>query len=102
LVARPAPGKKQEIDALCQNNHLTITTTTNVTAATVFLDSRLIDFSKPVSMEINAKTSSRKLRPSLLTLCQTMANRGDPELAFTAEIDLNLAPPPSTASASTK
>jgi hypothetical protein len=95
----PAPGKKQEIDALCRENHLTVTTTTNVTAATVFLDSRLIDFSKPVAVDINAKTSALKLKPSLLTLCQTMAMRGDPELAFTAKIDLDLSPPPSTASA---
>ena len=36
------PGKEKEIDATCRDNHLTVTTTT-VTNATIFLDSRLID-----------------------------------------------------------
>jgi hypothetical protein len=85
-----APGKEQEIDANCLDNRLVISTSPNVTSAAVLLDSRLIDFQKPVTVELNGKSSTRKLQPSLLTLCQTLQRRGDPELAFTAEISLPL------------
>lgn len=86
----PAPGKQQQIDASCRNNHLTVTTTTNVTAINLLLDRRLVDFDKPVTLELNGKNSLRTLRPSLRTLCETLLTRGDPELAFTAKIELNL------------
>jgi hypothetical protein len=85
----PKPGKKQEIDATCHNNHIVVTAT-NVAAATVWLDSRLVDFKKPVTLEVNGHTSSVKPKPSLETLCQSLASRGDPEFAFTAKIDLTL------------
>jgi transglutaminase-like putative cysteine protease/pimeloyl-ACP methyl ester carboxylesterase len=91
----PSPGGGKEIDALCRDNHLTVTTRNDVTAATILLDSRLIDFKKPVTLEFNGQTSTHKLRPSLRTLCETMQRRGDPELAFTAQIDL---PPPDSSS----
>ena len=87
----PAAGKKREIEATYRDNHVTMTTTTNVPAVTVLLDSRSINFSKPVVVEFNGEKSSHKLQPSLRTLCETLLRRGDPELAFTAEI--NLAPP---------
>lgn len=85
-----APAKEQEIDATCRNNHLTVTTTPNVKSATVLLDSRLVDFTKPVTLEVNGVKSERRFTPSLRTLCETLARRGDPDLAFTAQIDLPL------------
>jgi len=84
------PGKKQEIDALCEGNHLTVTTTTNVITATLLLDRRLVDFGEPVTLNLNGKVSTNQLRPSLKTLCETMQRRGDPELAFTAALELPL------------
>jgi pimeloyl-ACP methyl ester carboxylesterase len=88
-----APGKRKEIDAICRDNHLTVTTT-GVTEGSVLLDSRLVDFKKPVTLELNGKpATTHKLQPELRTLCQTLARRGDPELAFTAEIPLPLAAP---------
>jgi len=90
------PGKKQEIDAVCRDNTLTVTTTTNVTAATVLLDGRLVDFGKPVKFRINDQETSRKLQPTVLALCQGLIERGDPELAFTARIDLPLSAPTSS------
>ena len=90
-----APGKEQEIDALCRDNHLTVTTTTNVTDARVMLDSRLIDFKKPVTLDLNGKSSKHQVSPSLRTLCETLQRRGDPQLAFTAELVLPLATAPS-------
>ena len=65
-----------------------MTWTAHVTAASILLDSRLVDFKKPVTLELNGKSSSLKVQPSLKTLCETLRRRGDPELAFTAEIPL--------------
>jgi pimeloyl-ACP methyl ester carboxylesterase len=84
-----APGKEQEIDAACHDNKLVITTTADVSDATVLLDSRLIDFQKPVTLELNGQTTTHKIEPSLRVLCQTLQRRGDAELAFTAEIPLH-------------
>jgi pimeloyl-ACP methyl ester carboxylesterase len=81
------PAKEQELDASCRDNRVTISGA-NMDDATVLLDSRLVDFGRPVILEVNGKVSTLKLKPSLLTLCRTMLERGDPGLAFTAEIRL--------------
>lgn len=83
-VPAPEAGKKLEVS--CRDNHIRVTT--NLEAASILLDSRLIDFKKQVTLELNGKTSKHKLKPSLRTLCETLQRRGDPELAFTAEIPL--------------
>jgi predicted dienelactone hydrolase len=85
-----APGKKEEIDAACHDNRVVITTSASVTNAAVLLDSRLIDFQKPVTLVLNGQTTTHKLQPDLRVLCQTLQRRGDPELSFTAEIPLPL------------
>jgi hypothetical protein len=59
-----------------------------VDSATVLLDSRLVDFKKPLTAEVNGKTTTRKIQPSLRTLCETMQRRCDPGLAFTVELPL--------------
>jgi len=87
------PDKEKEIDATCRENRVTVTTTTNVTAASVLLDSRLVDFRKPVRLGLNGRATTHRLRPSLRTLCETLQRRGDPELAFTEEIRLPLSIP---------
>jgi pimeloyl-ACP methyl ester carboxylesterase len=84
-----SPGKQREIDATCRDNHLTVTTT-NVVSATVLLDSRLVDFQKPVTIAVNGKATARTIKPSLRALCETMQRRCDPGLAFTAELPLPL------------
>lgn len=91
----PSPAAGMEIDAACRDNRLTVTATNGIPAS-ILLDSRLVDFGKPVVLEINGKKGEVKLEPRLRVLCQTLQRRGDPELAFTAEIQL--APPPSKAS----
>lgn len=85
-----APAKAKRIDATCQNNTVDITATPDVKRARVLLDSRLIDFSKPVVFNVNGQSFSRKLTPSLQTLCDTMMERKDAELAFSARVDLPL------------
>ncbi len=85
-----APAKKQEIDALCEDNTIKVTTTPDVTSATLMLDARLVDFKKPVTVEINGARTTHKVQPSLKVLCDDLLRRGDPELSFTAELKLSL------------
>jgi len=85
----PKPAKKQEIDAACHDNHIVVTTT-NIPSASVLLDNRLVDLKKPVTIEVNGHSTTHKLKPSLETLCQTLMERGDPELAFTTRVELAL------------
>ena len=86
----PVPRKKLEIEASCLTNRVTITASTNLTAATVFVDGRLVDFEQPVVLECNGKVSTHTLRPSLRVLCETLLRRGDPDLASTAKLELPL------------
>jgi predicted esterase len=88
----PAPAKKQEINAECRDNTITVTTTTNVPAATVLLDGRLVDFRRPVRLTWNGKTSTHTLQPDLRTLCETLRDRGDAQLAFTVRLPLPIQP----------
>lgn len=80
----PKPGKKQEILASCRDNRFVITANGDVASATVFFDSRLVDFSQPIQIELNGATTTRNYAPDLRTLCQTLLERGDAELAFTS------------------
>ncbi|MCP4452833.1 MAG: hypothetical protein GY809_15335 [Planctomycetes bacterium] len=84
----PSPESGMTLNAACRENHLTVTSTANLTTASILLDSRLVDFKRPVTVEFNGKDSTHKIKPSLLTLCKTLQRRGDPELAFCAEIAL--------------
>ncbi len=84
----PEAVSGQDIDAACRDNHLTVKLSAGLAAASILLDSRLVDFSKPVTLECNGRSTTKQIKPALRTLCQTLQRRGDPELAFTAEITL--------------
>jgi pimeloyl-ACP methyl ester carboxylesterase len=90
----PQPGKHHEILASCQNNRFVITANERVTRAKVLMDSRLVDFSKPVDIELNGSTTTLRYKPSLKVFCETMAHRADPGYAFCAEF--NVARDPTT------
>ncbi len=81
------PAKQHEIDATRKGNSITITTT-NGALGDLLLDARMVDFSRPITLEVNDQKSQIKVVPRLKTLCETMARRGDPELAFSAEVPL--------------
>lgn len=83
----PQPSKNQELAATCRANQIKVTSK-NVSAANLYLDSRLIDFNQPVQLNLNGNTTSARLKPSLLVLCQTLLERADPQLAFTARLKL--------------
>ena len=83
----PDPDAGRELHATCRDNRVTVHAK-NLGAGTVLLDSRLIDFKQPVLFEANGRTTRHKLAPDLRTLCETMQRRGDPDLAFTASLEL--------------
>ncbi len=84
----PQPAKQQEIFATCRNNRFAIKASENLSAATLWLDSRLIDFNQPVHIEVNGSATTRRFGSSLKTFCDTLARRGDPEFAFSASFTL--------------
>lgn len=86
----PQPVRGERFNVSCRENELNVTTAPNVSSASILLDARLVDFSKPVKLIVNGKTVSKKLKPSLRTLCETLQRRGDPGLAFTAELPLSV------------
>jgi hypothetical protein len=81
----PAPAKGMEIIARWENNRIVITANQSVTNATVLFDTRLVDFSKPVNIELNGATTTHKFVPSIKTFCETLAHRGDPGFAFSGQ-----------------
>ena len=81
----PKPAKKQLVEASCEKNEVRVNLA-NVNAMNLYLDERLVDFRKPVIVRLNGKkVVNRMLAPSLLTLCRTLDERGDPELAFSVK-----------------
>jgi predicted esterase len=83
----PQPTKAQSIDAALSDNVLTITTR-NVKEFAVSLDRRLIAYDTPLRVMLNGVSEEVKVQPSLRTLCDTMLERGDPQLAFTCRLRL--------------
>jgi len=84
----PHPSKQQEVLASCRDNRFVVTANDKVDDATVFFDSRLVDFAKPVQIEINGASVTRKFTPSLKTMCECLLRRGDPEFAFCGAFEL--------------
>ena len=82
------PGKQQEILAGCDNNRFVVTANEKVAGLSVLMDSRLVDFSRPVEIELNGSMTKLQPAPSLKTFCETLARRGDPAYAFSAEIKI--------------
>jgi hypothetical protein len=52
----------------------------------VLLSGRMLDLSKPVNVRIGDKQCRVKRTPNLRTLVQTLADRGDPNYMFEADI----------------
>jgi predicted esterase len=82
------PAKGQSVDALIKDNTATVTTL-KVKQLDLGIDSRLVAFDQPLKLTLNGKSQTLKLQPSLLTLCESMARRGDPSLAFTCRVRLD-------------
>jgi predicted esterase len=81
------PNKGQSIDARIEGNEVVIKTR-NVQEFDLDLDSRLIALDKELKINVDGSTRAVRIGPKLLTLCQSMMRRGDPELAWTCQIHL--------------
>jgi len=82
------PAKGQSIEATIRDNTVEITTR-NAKEFALSFDSRLVAFDKPLQIALDGKTQSVKVRPSFATLCRSILQRGDPELACTCAVHLN-------------
>ena len=55
---------------------------------TFCLDGALVALDKPLRVVLDGKAQVVTLRPQLATLCRSVLDRGDPELAFTCQVHL--------------
>jgi pimeloyl-ACP methyl ester carboxylesterase len=83
----PQPGKGQFLDAVVADNAVRVTTR-GVKQFELALDGRLIAWDKPLRVTVDGKEQTLTARPSFRTLCQTLAERGDPRLAFSWRVRL--------------
>ncbi|MBM4060524.1 MAG: hypothetical protein FJ265_05440, partial [Planctomycetes bacterium] len=75
-----APKKGQRLEAAIDGQRLTVAGAGGV-AAEVWLDARLCDLGKDVTIVVDGVEKTVKPEPSLRVLCSTLAQRGDPALA---------------------
>jgi hypothetical protein len=81
------PSKSSAIDATLRGNHLDVTTR-KIKQFAVDLDGRLIDFGRPLRITLNGKERTIMAQPSFRTLCETMRERGDPQMSFSYRLSL--------------
>jgi dienelactone hydrolase len=84
-VEKPSRGK--EVHASVKDQRLSVTMN-GVDRVIVGLDSRLVDLSKELSVEISGKTTKVRLAPSLDVLCRSLWRSGDIHLAYTVEVSV--------------
>jgi poly(3-hydroxybutyrate) depolymerase len=84
----PEPAKGREVEASCHDNRIELTT--NVDRLRLHLDERLVDLDEPLVVQVNGVERTHALAPSVETLCRTIARRGDPRLAATARIEIDM------------
>lgn len=90
-LAVAQPEKGQRLDATLQDNEA-IVTTRNVKQFDLALDGRMIAVDKPLRIKVNGTTQVVAVKPKLATLCQSLLRRGDPQLAWTCDVHLRVAP----------
>lgn len=81
------PGKGQRIDAALAGNAVEIRSKNREQIALLLQPSQ-VDVSRPLTVNWNGEASSHTLTPSLRTLCETLLERGDPELMALIRVDL--------------
>ena len=84
-VAKPEKG--QSIDVSLNDNTAKITTN-KVKEFDLDLDGRLGAMDAPLRVVLDGTAQTVTLHPQLLTLCQSLLERGDPQLAFTCKVHL--------------
>ncbi len=86
-LAVPRPEKGQTLDAKVADNTVTVAAR-GVERFDLNLDGRLIAFDRPLRVVLNGREETVTARPRLLTLCESILERGDPELAYTYRLSL--------------
>ncbi|HLG42413.1 MAG TPA: hypothetical protein VI643_03525 [Planctomycetota bacterium] len=87
-VASPTPGTGIEAEIDRKKNSVAVKTRGIDTGWTVFLNDKLVDLNKPVSVTVNGKRKfSGRVARSLTATVETIAAKRDPEMVFTARID---------------
>ena len=76
------PKKGQRLEGRLDGQKLVVTTR-EVVAGEAWLDARLCDLTKGLTIEVDGVVRIEKPAPSLRVLCTTMRERGDPGLAAT-------------------
>ena len=85
-LENPEPSKKQLVEATRKGNRFEIKLT-GIESLNLYLNERMVDYRKPVVIEVNGKVVlERSLSPSLPVLCRTLLERGDPRFAFPSKI----------------
>ncbi len=82
------PGKKRELDATCCDNVVTVDVSHTDGPFSVLLDERLVDLARPVTVDVCGVRTVCPVQPQLAVLCQGIAERADPDLAYTVRLDL--------------
>ena len=82
---KPAAGGS--VEAGVEDNHARITTQKH-DQLILHLDSRLVDYDKPVHVLLNGQEQVLHVQPRLATLCESVCERVDPELAFACRVAL--------------
>lgn len=66
-------------------------TSQDLAKVTVHVDDRLIDLDRPISLVVNGRAAPpAQVNRTIATLAATLAQRGDPELSFSASLDVTL------------
>ena len=84
-VKDPAKGKM--VEASIENNHIKVTPT-NLSAVTVWMDSRLIDPGRPVVFHAFGQTREVDYHPNIKTFCESLRKTGDINLSYDFNVDL--------------
>lgn len=84
----PEPSKKQLVKAAKKGNRFEIKLT-GIESLELYLDDRLINYRKPVVIEVNGKVLFEdSISPSLPVLCRSLLERGDSRFAFASKVAL--------------
>lgn len=83
------PKRGQVIDAKIEGNQITVTAE-ECKSFSILVDSRLIDPTKPIELKIGDSEKQIKYKPNFETLCDTISETGDLNLAFDFEIEVDL------------
>ncbi|NLX58437.1 MAG: alpha/beta hydrolase [Phycisphaerae bacterium] len=98
-MARPSPGKTSVRAEMGQDNMVTVTSS-GADALTVYLNERLIDFEKDVAVVWNGKrVHAGRLSPCLDVMLETLADRCDSGMFYTAKVSLRAGMPEAPAAA---